>query len=61
MTKVLVIETERGWGSKVDEVKQFDTYEKAEEFVKEYNSYNTKKEVPDWYWYWYMYAKIDGK
>ena len=47
---VQIIESERGWGARVDEVKQFDTEVEALAFVKEYNGkYNTKKEVPDWY------------
>lgn len=52
--KVLIIESERGWGAKVDEVKEFDTKELAEAFIKEYNSKNTEDTVPDWY----MYARL---
>lgn len=55
--EVLIIESERGWGQKVDEVKEFDTLEEAEKFVKEFNSYNNLKVVPDWY----MYAEIAKK
>lgn len=51
--KVVIIESERGWGQKIDEIKYFTDEKKAKEFVKEYNSYNDKTEVPDWY----MYAK----
>lgn len=47
--KVNIMEYERGWGSKVDETKEFDTIEEADTFVEEYNSKNTAKEVPDWY------------
>lgn len=53
--KVLIIESERGWGQKVDEVKEFDTREEAEKFCKEYNSKNNEPTVPDWY----MYARIE--
>lgn len=53
-TTVEIVESERGWGSKVDELKTFDTKEEAEEFVKNYNSKNNKEKVPDWY----MYARI---
>ena len=57
MQKVLIIESEAGWGQKVDEVKEFPTYEEAEEFVREYNAkWNPPGPTPDWY----MYARIDG-
>lgn len=53
---VEIIESERGWGQRVDEVKEFPTYEEAINFCKEYNdNYNTKNEVPDWY----MYAQLE--
>ena len=52
--KVEIIESERGWGSKIDEIREFDTREEAEEFVEEFNSHNNKDRVPDWY----MYARI---
>lgn len=55
--KVEIIESERGWGSKIDEVKYFSTKESAEKFVKEFNSANDKDVVPDWY----MYARYCGK
>lgn len=51
---VHIIESERGWGQRVDEVKEFDTLEQAEEFVKDFNAENDKDYVPDWY----MYATI---
>lgn len=40
---------EAGWGSKIDEIKQFDTVEEAEKFMKEFNSKNTASTAPDWY------------
>lgn len=54
MWKVAIIESERGWGSKVDEVKSFDTLEEAKTFQKEFNrpneeDYAKTKRVPDWY------------
>jgi hypothetical protein len=52
--KVEIIESERGWGAKVDEVKEFDTLKEAEAFIKEYNAQNHEPEVPDWY----MYARL---
>lgn len=47
--KVEIIESERGWGSKVDEIKYFDNEFEAVEFCKKYNAQNTATTVPDWY------------
>ena len=55
--KVIVIEYERGWGSKVDDTLYFDNETEAREYVKNFNSKNTVKEVPDWY----MIAEYCGK
>lgn len=55
--RVDIIETERGWGSKIDRIEYFDSKADAEEFVKEFNSKNTDTLVPDWY----MYANYVGK
>ena len=49
--KVNIIESERGWGQKIDSVKHFDTREEAEAFCVEYNKENNKYIVPDWYMY----------
>ena len=51
MTKwyVTIIESERGWGQRVDEVKEFDDYDEAKAFMDKFNSKNDKEEVPDWY------------
>lgn len=57
MTKVLIIESERGWGSKVDMTKEFDTLEAANLFIEKFNLENDKDTVPDWY----MYAKLADK
>jgi len=47
---VNMIESERGWGSKIDEVKYFDTEEEARKFEVEYNlKHNSSSVVPDWY------------
>jgi hypothetical protein len=54
MILVHIIESERGWGQKVDEVKEFGTMKGAEAFVKQYNKKNDKKTVPDWY----MFARV---
>lgn len=58
MVKVLIIESEQGWGQKIDEVKEFPTNDEAVQFCKDYNNkYNPPlDEAPDWY----MYACIDG-
>lgn len=58
MVKVFIIESEAGWGQKVDEVKEFPTQEEAVAFVKEYNNkYNPPKaQTPDWY----MYARLEN-
>lgn len=55
--KVVIMEYERGWGSKVDETKYFDTPVSAKEFVREFNKYNTAATAPDWY----MQAEYVGK
>ena len=51
MTKwtVTIIESERGWGQRIDEVKEFDDYDEAKTFVDKFNSGNTETTVPDWY------------
>lgn len=47
--KVEVREYERGWGSKTDEIKEFDTKEQADKFTTEFNAKNNEDKVPDWY------------
>lgn len=58
MTKVYIIESEIGWGQKIDEVKTFQTYEEAEKYCREYNSKHNppSNKAPDWY----MYAQLEG-
>ena len=53
--KVVVIESEAGWGQRVDEVKEFDTMKEAEDFVTDFNKDNNAPVTPSWY----MYAYID--
>lgn len=48
-TKVIIIESERGWSTKIDEVKYFDTKGEAEAFCKDFNKDNPEDRVPDWY------------
>ena len=52
--KVEIIESELGWGQKVDSTKEFPNREKAVEFCEKYNAQNNLPEVPEWY----MYARI---
>lgn len=50
--RVDVIETERGWGSRVEDTKYFDTEKKAKAWADAYNKkYNNEKVVPAWYMY----------
>ena len=51
--RVDIIESERGWGQKIDETKYFDDANLAYKFVEEFNAKNNLDYVPDWY----MYAK----
>lgn len=56
--RVDIIESERGWGSKVDETIYFDNEAEARKYAEDYNNkYNTASEVPDWY----MYATYAGE
>lgn len=47
--RVVVIESERGWGTKVDEIKRFATKEEALAFQRDFNKDNTASTAPDWY------------
>ncbi len=49
--QVLIIESERGWGQRVDEVKTFGSHKKACKFVEEFNAHNDALTVPAWYMY----------
>lgn len=49
--RVDIIESERGWGQRVDETREFPTFEEADAFREKYNSKNNKPTVPDWYMY----------
>ena len=56
--KVVIIESERGWGSKVDEEIYYDNEAEALAFVKSYNDkYNPPGPTPDWY----MIARYEGR
>ena len=47
--QVVLMEYERGWGSRVDEILYFETQEDAEQYVKNFNSVNKEETVPNWY------------
>jgi hypothetical protein len=47
--KVLIIESERGWGQKVEETLSFPTMEEAKKYCDEYNKDLNQSSVPDWY------------
>lgn len=52
MWRVNIIESEQGWGQRIDEVKTFgEDYNKAKQFRDEYNAKNNLDEAPDWYMY----------
>jgi hypothetical protein len=51
MWKVDLVESEAGWGQRVDEVKEFDTFEQALKYKASFNAGNTLGYVPDWYMY----------
>ena len=56
--KVVIIESERGWGQKVDETIYYDNEAEAKQFVKDYNEkYNPPGPAPDWY----MMAHYEGR
>jgi len=56
--RVVIIESERGWGSKVDEVKFFSDEQSAKDFCNRYNKdLNASDPVPDWY----MVARYEGR
>ena len=48
--KVVIVESERGYGSKITDVMYFDNDDEAHEYVSSYNKkHNPSKETPDWY------------
>lgn len=55
--RVDIIESERGWGQKIDESKYFETEAEAKAFVQFYNKTLPRGPAPDWY----MRADYFGK
>lgn len=49
--KVLIIESERDWGVKIDDEKCFDTEIEALQFIEDFNKQNDDDVVPSIYWY----------
>lgn len=48
--EVDLIESERGWGQKIDSTRRFEAFKEAVEFQQEFNAENDfTKDVPDWY------------
>jgi len=52
----VVWESERGWGRKIDEVKEFKTEKARDKFIVKFNARNTAASAPDWY----MFAEKGG-
>lgn len=52
--KVPVIESEAGWGRKIDDWMIVLSVEDAKAFENEFNSRNTARHTPDWY------MKVEG-
>lgn len=52
--KVEIIESEAGWGQRIDGERTFANRGLATIYVNRYNSYNDKPVTPAWY----MYAQI---
>lgn len=47
--KAIIMEYERGWGSRVDDVVEFDTAKERDDYINKFNEGNTADQVPDWY------------
>ena len=53
---VNLIESESGWGQKIDDTYYFPTKTDAQQYVVDFNAKNDSATVPDWY----MYAEYCG-
>lgn len=49
--KVTVIESESGWGQRIDDHMVCLSIEDAKNFIQEFNSENDLPNIPDWYMY----------
>jgi hypothetical protein len=45
----VIIESERDWGRRIDEVKEFKTEKERDDFIREYNDKLPDGPAPDWY------------
>lgn len=52
---VVVMESEAGWGARVDDYMICVDMQSAQDFIKDFNSQNTEASTPAWY----MYADKD--
>lgn len=55
--RVDMIKSERGWGTRINKTRYFDSEEDAMEFVNDHNKQYTYQPVPDQY----IYAEYVGK
>ena len=55
---VEIVESESGWGQKVDSTVEFGTQQEADDYCREYNQKHNppNQQAPTWY----MYARIKG-
>lgn len=47
--QVIIMEYERGWGSRIADIELYDDEYSAKQRVKEFNNRNTATSAPDWY------------
>lgn len=47
--KAVLYEFERGWGSRIDEIREFNTEKERDDFITSFNAQNNLPYVPDWY------------
>ena len=57
--RVEIIESERGWGSKVDDYMICLSQQDAELFKEEFNSFNISVTIPEWYMVASSISKIE--
>ena len=57
MVVVEIVESESGWGQKVDHILEFKDEDLADQFCRKYNTkHNPPGQTPSWY----MFARIKG-
>ncbi len=50
--RVNIIESEAGWGQKIDGFRDFDSFEEADTYYKDYNNQiKSEQSVPSIYWF----------